>query len=128
MPEVEHNAPGFGYQILWKRDKPGYDWNFEIITDYTKNELVINRQPTYQRYKINVIAFNNKGKSIKPPKQIVGYSGADGKFQIEATESHGKKICGDSNCMLSLKRLYSHCMPILEMIGPICMHLHRARI
>lgn len=80
MPRTEHHAYGFGYQVLWKQEKPGCDWNFEIITNYTVCELVINNQPAYQRYKINVIAFNDMGKSSELPKQVIGYSGSDGKY------------------------------------------------
>lgn len=78
MPRIEHHGFGFGYQVLWKQDKSDHDWNFEIITNYTISELIINNQPTYQRYKINVVAFNDMGKSNEPPKQVIGYSGTDG--------------------------------------------------
>ncbi|XP_050425383.1 neuroglian isoform X2 [Adelges cooleyi] len=77
MPKIEHNAPGLRYRVYWKQDIPGQVWNSEEITDYTRKELVISNQPTYQRYKVKVIASNEKGESNVPQQEIIGYSGED---------------------------------------------------
>lgn len=83
MPKIEHNAPGLRYRVYWKQDIPGQVWNSEEITDYTKKEVVIGSQPTYQRYKVKVVASNEKGESNVPQKEVIGYSGEDGKkFEI----------------------------------------------
>ncbi|KAL4121128.1 hypothetical protein QTP88_013693 [Uroleucon formosanum] len=77
MPKIEHNAPGLRYRVYWKQDIPGQVWNSEEITDYTVKELVIDNQPTYQRYKVKVVASNEKGESNVPQKEVIGYSGED---------------------------------------------------
>lgn len=81
MPKIEHNAPGLRYRVHWKQDIPGQTWSSEEITDYTKNEFVLYNQPTYQRYKVKVTASNEKGDSNASPKEVIGYSGEDGKFR-----------------------------------------------
>jgi len=80
MPKIAHNAPGLRYKVYWKQDMPGQVWNSEEITDYTQKELVILNQPTYKRYKVKIIAFNEKGESNVLQKEVIGYSGEDGKF------------------------------------------------
>ncbi|XP_050520545.1 neuroglian isoform X2 [Daktulosphaira vitifoliae] len=77
MPKIEHNAPGLKYRVYWKQDIPGQDWNTEEITDYTRKELVIGNQPTYHRYKVKIVASNEKGESNVPQQEIIGYSGED---------------------------------------------------
>ncbi|XP_031786698.1 neuroglian isoform X2 [Nasonia vitripennis] len=77
MPQIEHNAPKFKYQVYYKRDIPGEDWRIEEITNWKQNTLVINNQPTYQKYKIKVGALNEKGECREPPQEVIGYSGED---------------------------------------------------
>ncbi|XP_026465687.1 neuroglian isoform X3 [Ctenocephalides felis] len=77
MPEIEHNAPGFQYRVYWKRDIPGEQWNTQDIFDWEKQELIIPDQPTYQRYRVKVVAINEKGESNVAAKEMIGYSGED---------------------------------------------------
>ena len=56
MPEIEHNAPKFQYRIYWKKDKPGEEWQVRDEANWRLKELVIPNQPTYERYKIRVVA------------------------------------------------------------------------
>ncbi|XP_025407502.1 neuroglian-like [Sipha flava] len=85
MPKIEHNGPGLKYRVYWKQDIPGQAWNSEEITDYTVDKLVINNQPTYQRYKVKVVASNEKGESNVPHKEVIGYSGED--VPVEAPQN-----------------------------------------
>ena len=62
MPEIEHNAPKFQYRIFWKLDKTDEDWHIEDIDDWRIKEIMIQNQPTYQPYRIKVVAHNAKGK------------------------------------------------------------------
>ena len=62
MPEIEHNAPKFQYRVYWKLDKEGERWKIEDIADWRIKEIQIKNQPTYQPYKIKVVAHNAKGK------------------------------------------------------------------
>jgi neuronal cell adhesion protein len=78
MPEIEHNAPRFHYRVFWRRDIPGEQWTSEDITDWRRSTLVINNQPTFQPYRIKVIAINEKGESNVAATEVVGYSGEDG--------------------------------------------------
>lgn len=82
MPKIEHNGPGFGYRVYWKQDIPGQRWSVEEITDPDRKELVIKNQPAYRSYKIKIIAVNVRGESNAPQKEIVGYSGEDGKLTL----------------------------------------------
>lgn len=76
MPEIEHNAPGFQYRVYWKRDIAS-EWQQEDIYDWRRNELVIDEQPTFQKYRIKVVAINQQGEANVAPKEIIGYSGED---------------------------------------------------
>lgn len=78
MPQIEHNAPRFMYRVYYKRDIPGDNWIIQDINDWKKNSLVVDNQPTYQRYKIKVVAINEKGESRTPAEEVIGYSGEDG--------------------------------------------------
>lgn len=79
MPPIEHNGPGFVYRVCWKKDIPGEDWNCEVITDYTKHELVIKNQQKYQSYKVKVVARNIVGDSKAHQIEVVGFLGIYGK-------------------------------------------------
>lgn len=84
MPEIEHNAPRFHYRVHWKRDIAGEPWNSDDIIDWRKSELIIPNQPTFQPYRIKVIAINEKGEANVAPKEVVGYSGEDVPLQAPA--------------------------------------------
>lgn len=77
MPEIEHNAPRFQYRVYWKRNISGEEWNTEDIFDWRKSEFLIRDQPTFQPYKIKVVAINEKGESNVTPIEMIGYSGED---------------------------------------------------
>ncbi|XP_067001681.1 neuroglian isoform X2 [Anabrus simplex] len=77
MAEIEHNAPHFMYRVSWRRDIDGEVWNSEDIRDWQKSELIIRDQPTFQRYRIKVVAFNEMGEANVAPQEVIGYSGED---------------------------------------------------
>ncbi|GFY07482.1 neuroglian [Trichonephila clavipes] len=77
MPLIEHNAPEFFYKLFWKRDDdPQATWKSEKITDWRQNQLVVDYQPTFKRYRIKVEAHNRRGQAPVPP-EVIGYSGED---------------------------------------------------
>ncbi|XP_063707327.1 neuroglian isoform X2 [Culicoides brevitarsis] len=76
MPEIEHNAEGFQYRVYWRRDLAG-EWNQEDIYDWQRNELVIDNQQTFQKYRIKVVAINKMGEANVAAKEVIGYSGED---------------------------------------------------
>lgn len=78
LPQIEHNAPRFMYRVYYKRDRPEEQWTIEDINNWKQHTLTIDNQPTYQRYKIKVIAINEKGESKAEVKEVYGYSGEDG--------------------------------------------------
>lgn len=82
MAQIEHNAPKFMYRVYYKRDIPGEKWTIEDINDWKKNSLVVDNQPTYQRYKVKVVAINEKGECRVPPQEVTGYSGEDGSLRL----------------------------------------------
>ena len=49
-------------RIYWKLDKEGEDWHIEDIADWRIKEIMIKNQPTYQPYRIKVVAHNKKGE------------------------------------------------------------------
>lgn len=77
MPEIEHNAPRFQYRVSWKRDIPGEQWSSEEITDWERSSLVVPNQPTFQKYRIKVVAINERGEANVAPMEVIGYSGED---------------------------------------------------
>jgi neuronal cell adhesion protein len=76
MPEIEHNAPRFQYRVYWRRDIAG-DWNQEDIYDWLRNELLVDNQPTFQKYRIKVVAINEMGEANVASREVIGYSGED---------------------------------------------------
>lgn len=81
MPQIEHNAPKFQYRVYWKRDIRGVDYESEDITDWRRDRLVITGQPSYQQYRIKVIAMNELGEANVSPKEVIGYSGENEPLQ-----------------------------------------------
>uniref|UniRef100_A0A8D8XH54 Neuroglian n=2 Tax=Cacopsylla melanoneura TaxID=428564 RepID=A0A8D8XH54_9HEMI len=77
MPEIEHNAPHFMYRVFWKRDNTGEDWNTDDVSDWRRSEIILPNQPTFQPYRIKVVAINEKGEANVSPKEIRGFSGED---------------------------------------------------
>ncbi|XP_043478124.1 neuroglian isoform X1 [Leptopilina heterotoma] len=98
MPQIEHNAPRFMYQVHYRRDIPGEKWNIENINDWKINRLQVDHQQTYQRYRIKVGAINEKGECRTQPKEIIGFSGEDvptqapGNFTLEQVNSSTQAI------------------------------------
>lgn len=54
MPQIEHNGPGFHYQVAWRRDIPGQQWNEQQLRDWQNTEFLVPNTPTFQPYKIKV--------------------------------------------------------------------------
>lgn len=78
MPPIEHNAPGFFYKVLWKRDDiASATWNSHVIEDWKQNRHVVSGQPTYTPYRIKVEAYNRLGQANTAAMEVVGYSGED---------------------------------------------------
>lgn len=75
MPEIEHNAPKFQYKVFWKRDIPGQNFTVVDVYDWRQDRFVVDNQPSFQRYRIKVIAMNELGEADVSPKEVVGYSG-----------------------------------------------------
>ncbi|XP_046622366.1 neuroglian isoform X1 [Neodiprion virginianus] len=77
MAQIEHNAPKFMYRVFYKRDITGEEWTTEDVLDWKVHRLQVDNQPTYQRYKIKVVAINEKGECRQQPTEVIGYSGED---------------------------------------------------
>lgn len=75
MPEIEHNAPRFQYRVFWRRDIPGEADEQKDVFDWRTSQLVIRDQPSFQQYRIKVIAINELGEANVSPKEVIGYSG-----------------------------------------------------
>lgn len=78
MPEIEHGAPKFQYRVSYKRDIPGDQYTVVQIPDWRQTRLTINDQPTFQQYRIKVVAMNELGEANVAAKEVLGYSGEDG--------------------------------------------------
>lgn len=100
MPEIEHNAPRFQYRISWKRDIPGEDWNSEDIFDWKQSELLIRDQPTFQPYKIKVVAMNEMGEANVTPVEVVGHSGEDSPLEAPGNFTL-VRVTGSTTALLS---------------------------
>jgi len=88
MPEIEHNAPRFMYRVYWRRDIPGEQWVSNDISNWQENKLIVPDQPTFQQYRIKVVAINEKGEANVAPKEVIGYSGEDGESLLFALRAH----------------------------------------
>jgi neuronal cell adhesion protein len=80
MLQIDHNAPRFSYRVSWRRDIPGEPWTDDEVLDWKIGRLEIPNQPTFQQYRIRVVANNEKGEANVAAKEVVGYSGEDGRF------------------------------------------------
>ncbi|XP_055330093.1 neuroglian-like [Paramacrobiotus metropolitanus] len=82
MPEIDHNGPGFYYEVKYTRADPDpHAQRIEeiiIIKDWRQNNVTIVDQPTYVPYDVQVMANNAVGHSrawYGPP--VRGFSGED---------------------------------------------------
>ncbi|XP_066590095.1 neuroglian isoform X2 [Prorops nasuta] len=93
MPQIDHNAPKFMYRVYYKRDIPGEKWNIQDVHDWRRNNIIIDNQPSYQRYKIKVGSINERGESRIVPNEVFGWSGEDvplqapGNFTVNQVKS-----------------------------------------
>ncbi|TRY75568.1 hypothetical protein TCAL_04520 [Tigriopus californicus] len=100
MPEIEHNAPKFKYRIYWRQDKPGERWKIEDLADWRLKEILIPNQPTYSKYKIKVVAHNQKGEANVAAEEVLGYSGED--IPAEAPTSFAlQEVVGPRSAIVS---------------------------
>lgn len=100
MPEIEHNAAHFQYRVYWKRDIPAEKWNTEDIWDWQQSNILIRDQPTFQRYRIKVVAINEMGESNMAAKEVIGYSGEDRPTQAP-TNFTMLQVTGSTSAVLS---------------------------
>ncbi|XP_064485418.1 neuroglian-like [Ornithodoros turicata] len=78
MSPIEHNAPGFFYKVLWKRDDlPDASWNSRIIEDWRQHSHVVYDQPPCKPYRIKVEAYNRRGQAHTAAYEVLGHSGED---------------------------------------------------
>lgn len=78
MLPIEHNAPGFFYKVLWKRDDvPDAPWNSRVVEDWRQHSHVEYGQPTFKPYRIKVEAHNSRGQAHTAATEVLGYSGED---------------------------------------------------
>ena len=77
----EQNAPGFYYLVKWRRhghDQPEDDFREKAIRAHI-NTLTCEDEPIYKEYEIYVLAINEVGEAVSPPRMVLGFSGEDGK-------------------------------------------------
>lgn len=65
MPQIEHNGPEFYYQVAWRRDIPGQQWNEHQLRDWQTSEFLVPNTPTFQPYKIKVCTNLHTGFLVK---------------------------------------------------------------
>lgn len=83
MPPIEQNAPGFFYKVFWKRnDMENSQFQTRTISEWQKNEYVVENQETFKPYRIKVEAHNRKGQAHTQAAEVIGYSGEDGKTLV----------------------------------------------
>lgn len=100
MPEIEHNAPHFHYRVYWKRDIPAEVWKEDDIHNWEISSILIKDQPTFQKYRIKVVAMNEVGESNMAAKEVIGYSGEDRPTQAP-TNFTMLQIMGSTSAILS---------------------------
>lgn len=80
MPQIEHNAPRFHYKVYWKEDVRDKEYEVIDVHDWQQDHVVIHNQPSFTQYRIKVVAENKLGAANVAAKEIIGYSGENGKF------------------------------------------------
>ncbi|XP_059480515.1 neuroglian isoform X2 [Neocloeon triangulifer] len=103
MPEIDHNAPRFQYRVMWLRDIPGEQWQSRDISDWTVGRIVVPNQPTYQPYKIKVVAINEKGQANVAAQEVRGYSGEDS--PIQAPRDFNVTVIDSTSALLSWEQV-----------------------
>ena len=79
MTDEEHNGPGFYYLVRWRRHDLAPTAKFEERpVDSKSNMAVIDGQSVYKPYEIYVVAVNDAGDAVSPPRMLIGYSSEDG--------------------------------------------------
>ena len=79
MPEIDHNGPGFRYQVYWKRaDKENAEWQTDNVVDWEQDHYIVENQETFKPYRLKVEAHNELGQAHVAAEEITGYSGEDG--------------------------------------------------
>ncbi len=80
MPQIEHHAPHFYYEVFWRRNIPGATWESQKVNRWETSEYVVYNVPTFVEYEVKVTANNEKGQAREPAKSVIGYSGEDCKY------------------------------------------------
>ena len=80
MAKEEQNAPGFYYVVKWRRQNVTSQHFEERVIDKGTNELRIEEQPIFEAYEIYVLAKNQVGEAVSPPRMVIGYSSEDGRI------------------------------------------------
>ena len=79
MTVEEHNGPGFHYVVRWRRHDLAPTAKFEERpVDSQSNMVIIDGQSVYKPYEIYVLAVNDAGDAVSPPRMLIGYSSEDG--------------------------------------------------
>jgi len=79
MSAEDHNGPGFYYVVRWRRHDLAPTAKFEERpVDRESNVLVVDGQSVYKPYEIYVLAVNDAGDAVSPPRMLIGYSSEDG--------------------------------------------------
>lgn len=80
MPQIEHHAPMFHYEVFWRLAAPGNAFTSQKITRWETSEYVVHNVPTFVQYEVKVTANNIRGQAREPAKSVFGYSGEDCEF------------------------------------------------
>ncbi|XP_072402219.1 neuroglian-like isoform X2 [Diabrotica undecimpunctata] len=75
LPKTEHAGPGFKYRVCFKQNIDGATYECTDIHNYSQNTYTVSNQPSFQQYKIKVIASNDIGDAEAEPIEVIGYSG-----------------------------------------------------
>ena len=79
MTDEEQNGPGFHYVVRWRRHDLSPTAKFEERpVDSESSVLVVDGQSVYKPYEIYVLAVNDAGDAVSPPRMLIGYSSEDG--------------------------------------------------
>lgn len=83
MPLEEQNAPGFHYLVRWRNhDSKSMSPYNEQTVDSSSSSLIVDVHDIYQPYEIYVLAINEVGDAVSPPKMLIGYSAEDGTWNL----------------------------------------------
>ena len=92
MPEIEHNGPGFTYEITYQPRNSDKKATVVTVSDWHQRELVVKDVGTYKKFIVIIITYNDNGWSHAPLDTKTVYSEEDSECTNIFTAHFSKNV------------------------------------